>query len=112
MLTFIIPRNLKKVKHLENKIWKRGEFQTMSTLEDRIALARNIKKLREEKGMTQEDIAKIAKVSKNAVSKYELVEMIPNGLVMLYIARGLGTTCEGLVNHDILEADKNKTTKN
>ena len=84
----------------------------MSTLDDRIALAKNMKKLREEKGMTQEDIAKIAKVSKNAVSKYELVEMIPNGLALIYIDRKLGTTCEELVDHDILGTDKNENTKN
>lgn len=71
---------------------------------DKMALAENLRHLRELKGLTLEEIAESADVTKQAVNKYEQGKMIPNGIVLVDIAAKLGTTCEELV--------RGKTDKN
>lgn len=66
-----------------------------------MALAENIKRLREQHGLTQEELAVYAKVTREAVYKYEVGKMIPNVETAVDIAEKLGTTCEELVRGNI-----------
>jgi transcriptional regulator with XRE-family HTH domain len=50
----------------------------------------NIKKLREEKGMTQVELAKKVKISVRALSQYENKDSVPSYKVMIKILRVLG----------------------
>lgn len=69
-----------------------------------MALAENLRHLRQQKGLTLEEIAEIAGITRQAVNKYEQGKMIPNGIVLVDIAEKLGTTCEELVRE---KTDKN-----
>lgn len=63
-----------------------------------MALSENIRKNREQLGLTLEEVAESANVTRQAMSKYELGTLIPNGIVLVSIAERLGTTSEALVN--------------
>ena len=62
-----------------------------------MALAENLRHLRELKGLTLEEIAKSADITKQAMNKYEQGKMVPNGIVLVDIAEKLGVTAEKLV---------------
>ncbi|MDE7105352.1 MAG: helix-turn-helix domain-containing protein [Ruminococcus sp.] len=62
-----------------------------------MALAENLRHLRELKGLTLEEIAESVDVTKQAMNKYEQGKMIPNGIVLVDIAEKLGVTVEKLV---------------
>ena len=62
-----------------------------------MALAENLRHLRELKGLTLEEIAKSADITKQAMNTYEQGKMVPNGIVLVDIAEKLGVTAEKLV---------------
>ena len=62
-----------------------------------MALAENLRHLRELKGLTLEEIAKSADITKQAMNKYEQGKMVPNGIVLVDIAEKLGVTAEKLI---------------
>jgi len=61
-----------------------------------MSIGENIKRLRLEKGMTQEQLAGIVGVSNQAVSKWESDGSIPDGLLFVPIADALGVTTDNL----------------
>lgn len=62
-----------------------------------MAFAENLKKARESRDVTQEELAKYANISQPMVTAYENGERVPNIFTGVKIARRLGTTCEELV---------------
>jgi transcriptional regulator with XRE-family HTH domain len=61
-------------------------------------LAANIKMLRDEKGMTQEDLADAAHLHRTAVSLIERREREPRLTTIVVLARALGTTPSRLLD--------------
>ena len=57
----------------------------------------NLKKLREEKGLTQGQLAKKIGVKQPMVAQYERYMKVPSIITGVEIAKALGTTCEELV---------------
>ena len=57
-----------------------------------------IKKLRKEKGLTQQQLADILNVSFQAVSKWETGETLPDTGLLLDLCNELGTTADALLN--------------
>ncbi|MDE6776418.1 MAG: helix-turn-helix domain-containing protein [Oscillospiraceae bacterium] len=62
-----------------------------------MALSENIREIRTQKGLSLEDVAKCANITRQAMWKYEQGQLVPNGIVLVQIAEKLGTTCEELV---------------
>lgn len=71
-------------------------------------LAENLRRVREEKGVSLEELADYTGLTKQAVWKYEHGRTIPNAIVMADIAKFLGVTCEDIVYGDS-NADKRLT---
>lgn len=61
-------------------------------------LAKNIERLRTERQMTQEELAKRVGVSQAAIAQFEAGTKIPRLYVTNNIANALGTTIDELVN--------------
>lgn len=59
--------------------------------------AENVKRLREQKELSQAEIAKMLGVSQPAIAQYETGIKIPSIIVAVKLARILGVTCEQLV---------------
>ena len=59
-------------------------------------IATNIKTLREQKGISQEELAKLSGLSRSAIAKIETGWQFPSFESGLRIARALDTTCEEL----------------
>ncbi|MBR7085323.1 MAG: helix-turn-helix transcriptional regulator [Oscillospiraceae bacterium] len=59
-------------------------------------IAANIKALREQKGMSQEELAKMCGLSRGAIAKIETNWKFPSFESGLRIAKALGVTCEEL----------------
>lgn len=51
-----------------------------------MTLGQRIKELREEKGMTQEELGKLVNVSKASFSKYEANAIEPNTITIIFLA--------------------------
>lgn len=62
-----------------------------------MAFAENLRKLREEKGLTQDQLAKEIGVKQPMVAQYERFMKLPTIVTGVEIAKALGTTCEELV---------------
>lgn len=75
----------------------------MATLQERQALAENIRMYRESQAMTQEELAETAGVTRNAVDQWEEGNYIPNVISAVAMAKKFGTTCEELVKSKKLE---------
>lgn len=56
----------------------------------------NLKNLRQQKGLTQNELARVAGITENAYQNYEHRKRIPNAVTANRIARALGTTSEML----------------
>ena len=69
----------------------------MATLQERQALADNLQRMREEKGLSQQELADAAGVSRNAVDQWENGSYIPNVIAAAAVAEKLGVTCEQLI---------------
>ena len=62
-----------------------------------MALGENMKQLRTSQGLTLEDVALYANITRQAVYKFENNQMNPQPEVLLRIAEKLGVTCEELI---------------
>lgn len=62
-----------------------------------MAFGENLKKLREEKGMTQQELAKKVGVAQSMIAQYEKYMKIPTIITGVELARALDTTCEKLI---------------
>ena len=65
-----------------------------------MSLSANIKRLRLENGMTQEQLAGALGVSAQAVSKWETSETYPDGALLVPLARALDTSLDELFDND------------
>ena len=54
-------------------------------------------KLREEKGLTQAELAKLVGIAQPMIAQYERYLKVPTILVGVKLAKVLGTTCEKLI---------------
>ena len=61
-----------------------------------MAFSDNVKRLREEKGLTQAELADKIKVAQPMVAQYERGLKVPTIITGVLLARSLGTTCEEL----------------
>ncbi len=62
-----------------------------------MAFAENLKRMREEKGMTQAELAKCVGIAQPMIAQYERYMKIPTITVGVSLAKALGTTCEKLM---------------
>ena len=61
-------------------------------------------RLRAEKGLSQEELAKRIGVSQGAICQYESGDATPKIAIAVALARTLGTTCEALLYGEEKEA--------
>lgn len=83
----------------------------MATSQERQNLACNIRRFREQQKLTQEELAEIAGVTRNAVDQWEEGNYIPNVISAVAIAKQFGTTAEALVKgkaENFLDEKSNK----
>ena len=59
-----------------------------------MSFADNVKKLREQKGLSQAELAIIVDVTQPMIAQYEKGLKIPTIITGVELARALGTTCE------------------
>ncbi len=64
-----------------------------------------IRKLRTEKGLTQEELGNILNVKKAAVSKYELGRAQPSPDILKKLSDFFGVSIDHLLNNDTLPSD-------
>lgn len=62
-----------------------------------MAFAENVKHLREEKKLTQVELAKLVGVTQPTIAQYEIGIKIPTIVIGVKLAKSLGTTCEELI---------------
>ncbi len=62
-----------------------------------MAFAKNVKRFREEKGLTQQELANLVEIAQPTVAQYEKGLKIPTIITGVALAKVLGTTCEELV---------------
>lgn len=62
-----------------------------------MAFGENLKRMRESKGVSAEELAEYAGIKQPQISKYESCMNVPNVIVGVAIAERLGTTVEKLV---------------
>lgn len=62
-----------------------------------MSFAEILKKTREEKGLTQAELAKAVNVSQPMIAQYETAIRVPSAPTALAIAKALGTTFEKLM---------------
>ena len=65
-----------------------------------MSLSDNIKRIRREKNLTQEQLAARLGVSAQAVSKWETSETYPDGTLLVPLAKELGVSLDTLFDHD------------
>lgn len=65
-----------------------------------MAFAETLKKLREQHGMSQAELAERIGVAQPTVAQYESGIRVPNAVTAVMIAKRLGTTVEQLVAAD------------
>ena len=63
-----------------------------------MAFAENIKKCREEKGLSQTELANQVHIAQSMIAQYEKGLKVPTIVTGVALARKLGTTCEALVS--------------
>lgn len=61
-------------------------------------LQKNLRDKREEKGLTQGELAKAVGIAQPQIAKYENGIQVPNAITVVQIAKQLGTTAEQLVD--------------
>lgn len=66
-----------------------------------MSFSQNIKRLRLEKGMTQEQLASLLGVSAQAVSKWETSETYPDGTLLVPIADALNVSLDTLFDNNV-----------
>lgn len=65
--------------------------------------AENLARLRTEKQITQEELARRVGVSQSAIWQYENGDATPKISIAVALAKQLGTTCEVLVGEEVTE---------
>lgn len=65
-----------------------------------MSFADNVKRLREEKGLTQAELAAQVDVAQSMIAQYEKGLKVPTIVTGVALARKLGTTCESLVSEN------------
>lgn len=65
-----------------------------------MAFAENVKKLRENIGMSQSDLAVAMNLAQSTIARYETGMKIPNIITGVQLAKILGTTVEKLVEQE------------
>ena len=65
-----------------------------------MSLSQNIKRLRLEKNLTQEQLASMLGVSAQAVSKWETTDTYPDGTLLVPLAKELGVSLDELFEND------------
>ncbi|MBQ7336583.1 MAG: helix-turn-helix domain-containing protein [Clostridia bacterium] len=65
-----------------------------------MSLSQNIKRLRSERNLTQEQLASALGVSAQAVSKWETSETYPDGALLVPLAEALAVSLDELFGHD------------
>ena len=63
-------------------------------------LSQNIKRLRLEKNLTQEQLASMLGISAQAVSKWETTDTYPDGAILVPLAKALGVSLDELFEND------------
>lgn len=64
-----------------------------------MSFAENVKRLREEKRITQKELAERVGITQPTVAQYEMGIKVPTIVIGARIAEQLGTTCEELINN-------------
>ena len=62
-----------------------------------MAFAENVKRLREEKGLTQAKLAGLVGITQPTIAQYEMGIKVPTIVVGAKLAKELDTTCEELI---------------
>lgn len=62
-----------------------------------MAFAENVRRLREKKGLTQQELASQIDIAQSMIAQYEKGLKIPTIITGVLLAKRLGTTCEELV---------------
>ncbi len=62
-----------------------------------MSFSENLKKMREEKGLTQAELAKAVNISQPMIAQYETEIRVPSAPTALAIAKALGTTFEKIM---------------
>lgn len=76
-----------------------------------MTFSENLKLIRKEKGITQEELADMLEVSRQAVSKWELDEGYPEAEKLMLLANKLNVSLDFLMGNSILnESNKSQTT--
>ena len=75
-----------------------------------MSFAENIKQLRKENGLSQEDLAEILDVSRQAVSKWEQGNGYPEVEKLLLISNKLNISLDNLMSAEINQGADNKST--
>lgn len=63
-----------------------------------MAFSEKVKRLREEKGLTQAELANLIGVTQPTVAQYEKGMKVPTIITGVLLAKRLGTTCEELIS--------------
>ncbi len=64
---------------------------------ENVAFSTTVKRLREEKGLTQQELANLVEVAQSTIAQYEKGMKLPTIVTGVALAKKLGTTCEELV---------------
>ena len=67
-------------------------------------MLKNLKKLREEKGISQKQLADVVSVSQQSINKYENHNVEPDIATLIRLADYFGTTVDYLVGHTAPQA--------
>lgn len=63
-----------------------------------MSFPKKVKELREQKDLTQKELADLINVSQPTVAQYEMGIKVPTIVIGVKLAKVLDTTCESLVN--------------
>lgn len=73
-----------------------------------MAFAENVKRLREEKGLTQKQLANLVGITQPTIAQYEIGIKVPTIVIGAKLAKELDTTCEDLLSDRKQEVNTNE----
>ena len=73
-----------------------------------MAFAENVKRLREEKGLTQKQLANLVGITQPTIAQYEIGIKVPTIVIGAKIAKELDTTCKDLLSDRKQEENTNE----
>ena len=103
---------------MDKKQLKIGRWQPNKIIEFTVKGAKimnfsdNLKKIRKENNLSQEQLAEMLGVSRQAVSKWESNLAYPEMDKMIQIAKKFNLNIDDLINQDVSEVNNNKQAKN